>query len=100
VLAAAVTVAAVAGIDTAVAAFACWPFCISIAPPIMHRPTPHSVTAPAIAFLLIVFSSISLRFLFDGRERLLPAKLECGLRRRRARGFKLPLWEAGSKPST
>jgi hypothetical protein len=47
---------AVAGIDTAVAAFACWPFCSSIAPPIRHGPTPHSVTAPAIAFLLILFS--------------------------------------------
>jgi Tfp pilus assembly protein FimV len=34
------------------------PFCIINAAPITHSPTPHSVTAPAIAFLLIGSSPI------------------------------------------
>jgi hypothetical protein len=56
-VAALATAAAAGNVPTTVFACACAPFCIIIAPPIMHSPTPHSVTAPAIAFLLMVISS-------------------------------------------
>ena len=43
-----------AGIKPACAAL---PLCIINPPPMVHKPTPHNVIAPAIAFLLICFSS-------------------------------------------